>query len=83
MFIAVWHFIVDSWRAPKRARVLYLLFAAGFVAMAVVAGVKGDALVTGIAALFALATAAVAVLVPRLAPLLGPKPVSEPEVDAQ
>ena len=51
MFIAVWHFIVDSWRAPKRARLLYLLFAAGFVAMAVVAGVKGDALVTGIAAL--------------------------------
>lgn len=73
-----WHFITGSWRAPKRARLLYLLFAAGFVAMAVVAGVKGDALVTGIAALFALVTGAVAVLVPRLAPLFAPPP-REPE----
>jgi hypothetical protein len=80
MFIAVWHFIVDSWRAPKRARLLYLLFAAGFVAMAVAAAIKGDALVTGIAALFALATAAIALLVPRLAPLFAPAP-QEPEVE--
>lgn len=80
MFVAVWHFVVDSWRAPKRARWLYIAFTAGFVAMAVVAGVKGDALVTGIAALFAFVTAAIAVLVPRLAPLFAPPP-QEPEVE--
>ena len=81
MFFALWHFVVDSWHAPRRARLLYLAFAAGFVAMAVAAGVKGDALVTGIAALFAFVTASIAVLVPRLAQLFAPSP-REREIDA-
>lgn len=82
MFAAIWHFIVDSWRAPRRARLLYLLFAAGFVAMAIAGAIKGDALVTGIAALFALVTAAIAVLVPRIAPLFAPA-APEREADSR
>jgi hypothetical protein len=74
MFITVWRFVTDSWRAPRRARLLYIAFAAGFVAMAIAGAIRGDALVTGIAALFALVTTAIAVLSPRLSPLFAPPP---------
>ena len=70
MFFAlrhIWRFWTDSWHAPRRARWLYLVFTAGFVAMAIVGAIKGDALVVVLGAVFALVTATLAVLAPRLA----------------
>jgi hypothetical protein len=77
MFIAlrhVWHFITDSWHAPRRARWLYVAFAAGFVAMAIEGGIKGDPLVVALGVIFALVTGALALFFPRLASHLRPPP---------
>ncbi len=71
MFSAVWHFIVDSWHAPRRARLLYVALAAGFVGMAIAGGLKGDALVAVLGTVFALVTTTLAVLAPRLAAHFG------------
>lgn len=70
MFFAlrhIWRFITDSWHAPRRARWLYLVFAAGFIAMAIGGGIKGDALVIALGIVFALVTATLAFLAPRFA----------------
>ncbi len=71
IFLAhIWRFWTDSWSSPLRARLLYVAFALGFAGLAIGGSVKGDALVIALGAVLALATAALAVLAPRLAPAL-------------
>jgi hypothetical protein len=65
----LWRFWTESWRAPGRARWLYGALALGFAGLAIGGAVKGDATVIALGVLFALATAALAVLAPKLATL--------------
>ncbi len=65
----IWRFWTESWRAPARARWLYGAMALGFAGLAIGGGVKGDATVIALGAVFALVTAALAVLAPKLANL--------------
>jgi predicted Co/Zn/Cd cation transporter (cation efflux family) len=64
-----WRWWTESWRAPGRARWLYGALALGFAGLAIGGGVKGDATVIALGAVFALATAALAVLAPKIARL--------------
>ncbi len=67
IFLAhIWRFWTESWRAPGRARWLYGALALGFLGLAVGGGIKGDATVIALGIVFALATAALAVLAPKL-----------------
>ena len=72
MFGHLWRAWTNSWQSPRRARWLYLVLAAGFVALAIGGGIKGDALVTTLAAIAGAATAGLAVLAPKLAMLFAP-----------
>jgi len=63
-------FWTESWRAPARARWFYGALALGFAGLAIAGAVKGDATVIVLGALFALATAALAVFAPKLAPVV-------------
>ncbi len=59
----LWRFWTESWSsAPRRARWLYGALALGFAGLAIGGGVKGDATVIALGALFALATTGLAVL---------------------
>jgi succinate-acetate transporter protein len=68
-----------TWRAPRRARLLYATMTLAFGALAGAGAVSGDVAVATIAGLVALATAALAFLAPRLATLTGNR--SEREVE--
>lgn len=57
----------SSWRRPGLARWLYLVIALGFAGVAVGAGVVGDVAVGVVASIFALLTASLALVLPRLA----------------
>jgi len=64
---SVWGWWTNSWRRPGLARWLYLLMAAAFAGVAVLAGVVGDVAVGAVAGVLALLTAGLALVVPRLA----------------
>ncbi len=66
-FARLWRWWTESWSSPRRARWLYGALALGFAGLAIGGGMKGDATVVALGALFALATAALAFLAPRLA----------------
>jgi peptidoglycan/LPS O-acetylase OafA/YrhL len=72
-----WRFMADGWSSPRRARLLYVIFAAGFVALAVAGAVKGDPLVVLLGVVFGLLTAAIAVIAPRLSPRFARTPPPE------
>jgi len=63
----LWRWWTESWRAPGRARGVYLIMALGFGALAVVGALAADALVASIAGAVAVVTFALAVVAPRLA----------------
>jgi hypothetical protein len=65
VFIFSW--LSDVWRTPAKARALYIVMTAGFAGLAIVGGVTGDALVAVVASLFAVITAGLAIIAPRLA----------------
>jgi hypothetical protein len=65
-FTNLWRFWTDSWSSAKRARLLYVAFALGFLGLAIGGIVKGDATVIVLGALFALAATALAVIAPKL-----------------
>jgi len=66
----IWRFWTESWSASGgRSRLLYAALALGFAGLAIAGGVKGDATVIALGALFALITATLAVLAPKLARL--------------
>ena len=75
----LWRFWTESWRTPGRARWLYGALALGFAGLAIGGGVKGDATVIALGAVFALATAALAALAPRLAARFSVAPPPEQE----
>lgn len=62
----IFRFVTDSWSSPLRARLLYGAFALGFLGLAVGGGVKRDATVIALGIAFAIVTAALAVIAPRL-----------------
>lgn len=64
-----WRFLTESWSSPLRARLLYGLFALGFLGLAIGGIVKGDATVIALGAIFAIATTALAVIAPKLSNL--------------
>lgn len=66
MLREVWRWWVESWSAPRRARLVYAVMALGFGALAVAGGVSGNAAVGAIAGGVAAVTAALAMLAPRL-----------------
>ena len=67
MLLRLWGWWTNSWRRPRLARSLYLAMALGFAAVAVLAAVVGDVAVAVVAGAFALLTASLALVVPRLA----------------
>jgi hypothetical protein len=67
LFVArIWRFWTDSWSSAKRARLLYVAFALGFLGLAIGGIVKGDATVIVLGIIFAIVTAALAVVAPKL-----------------
>ncbi len=58
--------LAGSWRSVTRARLLYIIMASAFCALAVVAAVRGSAGVASVAAIVAIVTLGVAVIAPRL-----------------
>jgi hypothetical protein len=62
----LWRFLTESWSSPLRARLLYAAFTIGFLGLAVGGAVKGDGLVIALGIAFAIVTAALAVLAPKL-----------------
>lgn len=66
--------IFGSWQSPSRARLVYLGFTAGFVALAVGGAMKGDALVIALGLGFAIVTATAAMFAPKIASALLPEP---------
>lgn len=69
----LWRWWTESWRAPSRARGVYLLMAFGFGALAVVAALAADAAIAAIAALVSIATFVLSVAAPRLTRMLNPE----------
>jgi len=70
IFLArIWRFLTDSWSSAKRARLLYLVFALGFLGLAIGGAVKGDGVVIALGIVFAIAPAALAVIAPKLSNL--------------
>ncbi len=67
----LWRWWSESWKAPRRARWLYIVMAAGFGGLALVAALSGDAAVAALAGVAAVATVALAVLAPRLSRWMG------------
>ena len=65
----LWRFWTETWRTPGRGRWLYGALALGFAGLAVGGAVSGDGTVIALGAVFALATAALAVFAPRLSAL--------------
>jgi hypothetical protein len=65
MFIFSW--LGDVWRTPAKARALYIVMTIGFGGLAIVGGVTSDVLVAVVASIFALITAGLAIISPRLA----------------
>lgn len=63
----LWRWWTESWRAPRRARWLYLAMAGAFGLLALMAALAGDAAVAALAGLATLVTGALAFLAPRLA----------------
>ncbi len=63
----LWRWWTNSWRRPRLARSLYLAMALAFAGVAAVAGLLGDVAVAAVAGAFALLTAGLALVVPRLA----------------
>ncbi len=63
----LWRWWIESWRAPRRARWLYIAMTAGFAGLAIAGAVVGNSAVAAMAGVVALATAGLAVLTPRLA----------------
>jgi len=66
---ALWRWWTDTWRTPGRARLLYGVMALAFGALALVAALRGDALVAVLAAIGTAVTVGLAVIAPRLANL--------------
>ena len=71
-----WSWWTDTWRAPRRARLLYGVMAIAFGALAGVALARDDALVAALAGVATLAAVALAAFAPRLAKLTG-SPLAE------
>lgn len=69
---ALWRWWTESWRSPRRARVVYGAMAFAFGALAVIGGLRGEALVAAVAGALALLTLALAALAPRLSRWSGP-----------
>ena len=72
----LWRWWTDTWRAPKRARLLYAAMALAFGTLAFIALMQDDAFVAILAALGALVTITLAVVAPRLSKLSDP-PIAE------
>lgn len=66
MLGAAWRWWSESWRSPRRARLVYVVMTGAFGALAVIGIVRGDALVAVLAGIVALVTVVLAALVPRL-----------------
>ncbi len=67
-----WRWWTESWQAPRRARWLYIVMAAGFGSLALVAALAGDAAVAALAGVAAAVTVALAALAPRLTRWMSP-----------
>jgi membrane protein implicated in regulation of membrane protease activity len=61
-----WRWWTDTWRAPRRARWLYVMMAMAFAAIALVAVLADDAPVAAVAGFAALVTVALAAVAPWL-----------------
>ena len=72
----LWRWWTDTWRAPKRARLLYAAMALAFAALAFIALMQSDALVAILAAVGLFVTIALAVIAPRLSKMSDP-PLAE------
>ncbi len=70
-FAALWRWWTETWRAPRRARWLYIVMALGFGGLAVVAGVSGDAAVAALAGVASLVTLVLVLLAPQLSRWIG------------
>lgn len=68
----LWRWWAESWRAPRRARWLYVVLAAGFGGLALAGALAGDAAVAALAGVAAVVTVALAALAPRLSRWTGP-----------
>ncbi len=75
----IWRWWTESWRSARRARGVYLVMAAGFGVLAIVAGVGGDATVAALAGVAAVVTCALALLAPQLARWMNPAQESKSE----
>ena len=69
---SLWRMMMEGWHAPGRARTLYVVMAAGFGGLAILAGLSGDAAVAALAGLAALATVVVALFAPAIARWMNP-----------
>jgi len=62
-----WRFLGERWSSARRARLLYGVVTLAFAGLMVVAAVIGDAAVAAVAGIFALGTAGLTIVAPRLA----------------
>ncbi len=69
----LWRWWTENWRAPGRARWLYVVMAGGFGSLALLAGLTGDAAVAVLAGLAGVVTVVLAVVAPRFAGLADPR----------
>ena len=68
----LWRWWMESWRAPGRARWLYVVMAGGFGSLALLAGLTGDGAVAALAGVAAFVTLLLGVLAPQLTQWMNP-----------
>ena len=64
---AFWRWWIDSWRAPRRARLTYVAMSLAFGALAIAGAIRGDAVVATVGGAVTVAVVGFAIAVPRLA----------------
>ncbi|MEX2158754.1 MAG: hypothetical protein WEB04_05055 [Dehalococcoidia bacterium] len=72
VFSRFWHWWTDTWRAPKRARILYGVMALAFGALALIAAMQEDTFVAVLACVGVAVTIGLAVFATRLSKLTDP-----------